>query len=101
MSLRDFIASLNESFFSNFNNMFSRRAAPITSGHGISTEPESIGVNIRDYTGTDMEVAGALSAIYTKAVSSRRDFLVEFDRLKPFYLIQALLNALVEDSLSI
>lgn len=42
----------------------------------------------------------ALTAIYTKAVQTRRDFLLEFERIKSFYIIQALLIALVEDSLT-
>jgi len=88
---------ISESMFANFQNIFTKRAAPRVSP--LSPE-ESHGVNIRDYVGTDMEVASALTAIYTRAVSTRREFLVEFDRIKPFYLIQALLNALVEDSLT-
>lgn len=58
------------------------------------------GINIRDYTGQDVHVASALTAVYTKSVQTRRDFLLEFDRIKSFYLIQGLLNALIEDSLT-
>ena len=100
MALSDNISSMLESTFSNFQNLFSRRAAPVTTGRDPLRPDETVGVNIRDYVGVDQEVASALSAIYTKAVSNRRDFLVEFDRIKPFYLIQGLLNGLVEDSLT-
>jgi hypothetical protein len=97
MPFVDDISSMAESTFSNFQNLFSRRAAPRTSG---TYHDETVGVNIRDYVGVDHEVASALSAVYTKTVSTRRDFLIEFDRIKPFYLIQGLLGALVEDALT-
>ncbi len=100
MALRDTISSVSESVFANFQNLFSRRAAPIVSAGGINREQDQVGVNIRDWTGTSNEVASAMSAIYTKATGNRREFLVEFDRLKSCYIIQCLLNALVEDALT-
>ena len=85
------------SVFSNFRNLFTTDPGQAIGFH--RNEPDR-GINVRDYTGQDMQVASALTAIYTKAVQTRRDFLLEFDRLKSSYIVQALLNALIEDSLT-
>lgn len=82
------------SVFSNFKNLFVGK-----SDTGIQAKVDR-GINLRDYTGQDVQIASALSAVYTKSIQTRRDFLLEFDRIKSFYLIQGLLNALVEDSLT-
>jgi len=84
-----------ESVFSGFANLF-------TDGETKNMLRDKVdrGINIRDYTGQDVHVASALTAVYTKSVQTRRDFLLEFDRIKSFYLIQGLLNALIEDTLT-
>lgn len=84
------------SVFSNFANLFAKNG----SNSYANKDRVDRGVSIRDYTGQDIHVASALTAIYTKAVQTRRDFLLEFERIKSFYIIQALLTALVEDSLT-
>ena len=61
---------------------------------------EHLGIRLSDYTGTDTIINAALASMYTQAVTTRREFLVEMDRIKPFYLVQALFNSLIEDSLS-
>jgi hypothetical protein len=84
------------SVFSNFSNLFAKN-------HGAGNkllDRADRGVPIRDYTGQDIQIASALTAIYTKSVQTRRDFLLEFERIKSFYIIQALLTALVEDALT-
>jgi hypothetical protein len=82
------------SVFSSFSNMFAKSTT------GNPRERVDRGVSLRDYTGQDVQVASSLAAIYTKAVSTRRDFLLEFERVKSFYIIQALLMALIEDALT-
>ncbi len=72
-----------ESTFSNFQNLFSRRAAPIVSGYDPLRAEETVGINIKDYVGIDQEVSSALAAIYSKATGNRREFLMDFDRVKP------------------
>ena len=84
------------SVFSNFSNLFAKNSG----ASNALMDRADRGVPIRDYTGQDIQVASALTAIYTKAVQTRRDFLLEFERIKSFYIIQALLNALIEDSLT-
>ena len=51
------IREIFESTFSNFQNLFSRRAAPVVSGHNVNTGSESVGVNIRDYVGVTRNVS--------------------------------------------
>jgi len=58
------------------------------------------GVNLQQYVGADSVVASSLSAQYTKAVSTRRDWLLEFERIRQYYMVQAILNALIDDSLT-
>jgi hypothetical protein len=89
------LGNLFESVFSNFSNLFTSRNGSDTGVVGVER-----GTSIRDYTGMDTQIASALAALYTKSVSTRRDFLLEFDRVKPFYIVQALINALIEDSLT-
>jgi hypothetical protein len=48
MAVRDFFSNLNESLFANFQNLYSRRSSPITSGHDPMRPDDTVGVNIRD-----------------------------------------------------
>ena len=62
--------------------------------------PEKHGIRITDFTGQDVTVNAALVSMYTEATTTRRAFLIEMDKIKPFYLVQALLKAMIEDALT-
>lgn len=84
-----------ESVFNSFSNLF-------VGNKNTQSLQDKVdrGIDIRHYTGEDVHVASALAAVYTKSIQTRRDFLLEFDRIKSFYIIQALLVALIEDALT-
>lgn len=58
------------------------------------------GLPLFSLTGDDHVIASALVSVYTEAISSRRALITEHERIKSFYLTQALLTAIVEDALT-
>lgn len=65
---------------------------------GIDRKP-LFGVRLNELTGGDSLLAAAMQAVYADATSSRRNLIAEIERIKTFYLVQSLYNAVIEDSL--
>ncbi len=49
---------------------------------------------------TNREGALALGAAFTKATQTKRQYLAKMDKLKAFYLVDAILGAIIEDALT-
>lgn len=55
--------------------------------------------NLSAYT-KDYTVAAALASTYTGAIKTKKEFVEEFDKVRGFYLVEAMLTQFVEDALT-
>ena len=60
---------------------------------------KSTSPSLREYA-VDPRIAGAYGMLFSKSISTRKEFLSEFNKYRNFYIVQTLLNSVVEDSLT-
>ena len=92
------MATFTESFFSNLQTLLSPDNTPVHKSSKSKKSSDGI-LPLREY-GVDPRVVGAYARIFSQSISTRRDFLNEFNKFRNFYIVQTLLNAVVEDSLT-
>lgn len=57
-------------------------------------------VDLNDVGREDYKTAVALTALFTEGVNSRREFLKDYEGVRHFYIVDAMLNMIAEDSLA-
>jgi hypothetical protein len=86
--------SINEKLYHAFRNLY----APGPQAFGVYDGREHR--SLHDYAGNNHLVDAALQEIYGKVIKSKREFILDFDRIKTFYIVQALIGSVIEDALT-
>ena len=92
------LTEFTESLFSNLQTLLSPDEMP-TQKRRKRTDKTSDPLSLRDY-GVDPRVASAYATLFSQSISTRKAFLSEFNKYRNFYIVQTLLNSVVEDSLT-
>lgn len=73
-----------------------------TSNPGLIAQARIMAEKLRTNAGeiTNYQVAAAYGAVYTKLAQTRRQVIREVDKIRPFYLVDAIVSQFVDDSLS-
>lgn len=56
--------------------------------------------NLTDIASDDYTTAIALTAMFTKSVETQKEFLQDFEKVRQFYIVEAMLNMVAEDALT-
>lgn len=58
------------------------------------------GISLQKFVKGDRDVTEAWSKVYSQAIRSRKQFLIEVDKIKSFYIVDAISRNLAEDALT-
>lgn len=86
-----------------FRRLFGLGAGSDPARADATAKPQGAGattIKLSEVGSENYPVATALVAMFSKSAESRKDFLKDFEKVRQFYIVEAMLNILAEDALT-